>query len=86
MELTLYDYSFLFAAPPEQSLEWSDAGVEGAYRFLKRLWTLAYSNPWIIELNETHKHSLTSPIDWTKTSSGHRSLRRQIYEVLLAGT
>jgi len=30
----------MFAAPPEQSLEWSDAGVEGAYRFLKRLWKL----------------------------------------------
>ncbi len=30
----------MFAAPPEQSLEWSDAGVEGASRFLKRLWKL----------------------------------------------
>ncbi|TCP13671.1 leucyl-tRNA synthetase [Crenobacter luteus] len=28
----------MFAAPPDQSLEWSDAGVEGAFRFLKRLW------------------------------------------------
>ncbi len=28
----------MFTAPPEQSLEWSDAGVEGAYRFLRRLW------------------------------------------------
>ncbi|MGH8378602.1 MAG: leucine--tRNA ligase, partial [Gammaproteobacteria bacterium] len=28
----------LFAAPPEQTLEWSEAGVEGAHRFLKRLW------------------------------------------------
>lgn len=28
----------MFAAPPEQSLEWSDTGVEGAHRFLKRLW------------------------------------------------
>ena len=28
----------MFAAPPEHSLEWSDQGVEGAYRFLKRLW------------------------------------------------
>ncbi|MEO1878784.1 MAG: leucine--tRNA ligase, partial [Methylococcales bacterium] len=28
----------MFAAPPEQSLEWSDSGVEGSYRFLKRLW------------------------------------------------
>lgn len=30
----------MFASPPEQSLEWSDAGVQGAHRFLKRLWTL----------------------------------------------
>ncbi len=30
----------MFAAPPEQSLEWSDSGVEGASRFLKRLWRL----------------------------------------------
>jgi leucyl-tRNA synthetase len=29
----------MFASPPEQSLDWSDSGVEGAYRFLKRLWT-----------------------------------------------
>ena len=28
----------MFAAPPEQSLEWSEAGVEGAWRFLKRMW------------------------------------------------
>jgi leucyl-tRNA synthetase len=30
----------MFAAPPDQSLEWSDSGVEGAHRFLKRLWKL----------------------------------------------
>jgi leucyl-tRNA synthetase len=30
----------MFAAPPEQSLEWSNSGVEGANRFLKRLWKL----------------------------------------------
>ena len=29
----------MFASPPEQSLDWSDTGVEGAYRFLKRLWS-----------------------------------------------
>jgi leucyl-tRNA synthetase len=34
----------MFAAPPEQSLEWSDAGVEGAHRFLKRLWKAAYDH------------------------------------------
>jgi leucyl-tRNA synthetase len=32
----------LFAAPPEKDLEWSDQGVEGAYRFLSRLWRLIY--------------------------------------------
>ncbi len=34
----------MFTAPPDQSLEWSDNGVEGAYRFLKRLWALAAKN------------------------------------------
>jgi len=34
----------MFAAPPELSLEWSDSGVEGANRFLKRLWTLVYNH------------------------------------------
>ncbi len=32
----------MFAAPAEQSLEWSDEGIEGAHRFLKRLWKIAY--------------------------------------------
>ncbi len=31
----------MFAAPPEQSLEWSESGVEGAFRFLKRFWKIA---------------------------------------------
>ncbi|MBS1112162.1 MAG: leuS, partial [Nitrospirae bacterium] len=34
----------LFAAPPEKDLEWSDKGVEGAYRFLNRAWGLVYKN------------------------------------------
>jgi len=34
----------MFAAPPEQTLEWSDAGVEGASRFLRRLWKTVYSH------------------------------------------
>jgi len=39
-------FFIIFASPPEQSLEWSDAGVEGAHRFLKRLWTWAHDiNP-----------------------------------------
>jgi leucyl-tRNA synthetase len=34
----------MFASPPDQQLEWSDTGMEGAFRFLKRLWTFAYEN------------------------------------------
>ncbi len=34
----------MFAAPPEQSLEWSDDGVDGAHRFLKRLWKQVYDH------------------------------------------
>jgi leucyl-tRNA synthetase len=34
----------MFAAPPEQSLEWSDSGVEGASRFLNRLWKAVYGH------------------------------------------
>jgi len=35
-------FFIIFAAPPEQTLEWSDAALEGAHRFLKRLWAFAY--------------------------------------------
>src|SRR3989338_4681531 len=34
----------MFAAPPDQSLEWSDAGVEGAFRFLKRVWKTTHDH------------------------------------------
>ena len=34
-------FFMMFASPPEQTLEWSDSGVEGSYRFLKRVWSLA---------------------------------------------
>ena len=54
----------MFAAPPEQSLEWADAGVEGAHRFLKRLWaaihehteqTLDSTQINSVDLNEAQK-------------------------------
>ena len=32
----------MFSAPPEQSLEWSDTGIEGSHKFLKRLWALSF--------------------------------------------
>ncbi len=36
-------FFMMFASPPEQTLEWSDAGVEGAYRFLRRVWAFGHA-------------------------------------------
>ena len=44
----------MFTSPPDQSLEWSDEGVEGANRFIRRIWALAYNNEQRIrEANES---------------------------------
>lgn len=46
----------MFAAPPEQSLEWADAGVEGAHRFLKRLWAAIHEHTeHKVDPSETNK-------------------------------
>jgi leucyl-tRNA synthetase len=62
----------MFAAPPEQSLEWSDAGVEGAFRFLKRVWSFAYVDV------------LDSPIDYISTNTYPElgKIRTQIHLIL----
>jgi len=65
----------LFAAPPEKDLEWSDQGVEGAYRFLGRLWRLVYQQREL-----WHKSSDNgSPVDLTAEL---RELRRQIHRTI----
>ena len=51
----------LFAAPPEKDLEWSDKGVEGANRFLNRLWGVVYKNREALsEKRETTEESIYS--------------------------
>jgi leucyl-tRNA synthetase len=63
----------MFAAPPEQSLEWSDEGVEGAFRFMKRLW------------KAVHQHvgqGAASRPDLENLSPAQRDLRRQVHETL----
>jgi leucyl-tRNA synthetase len=63
----------MFAAPPEQSLEWSDSGVEGAHRFLKRLWRLVF----------THTQSGTVPgLDSAALDAAQRDLRRKTHETI----
>jgi leucyl-tRNA synthetase len=39
----------MFASPPEQTLEWNDAGVEGAHRFLKRVWGFGAKNAALLQ-------------------------------------
>ena len=67
----------MFAAPPEQSLEWSDSGVEGAHRFLKRLWRLVAEHvnagtPGEVDFSQ-HSNELTDE---------QRELRRKTHETI----
>ncbi len=69
----------MFAAPPEQSLEWSDSGVEGAYRFLKRLWFFSYEqHVSICQLNITQ----STVIDINQLDKKQREMLCQLYEIL----
>ncbi len=68
----------MFASPPEQTLEWSDSGVEGAYRFLKRLWhaTLQYTS----ELPKAISHS--EPVNLESLTEIQKNLRRLCHETI----
>lgn len=69
----------MFASPPEQSLEWSDAGVEGAYRFLKRLWHQVY---------EFHVSAYSSQagfvvaLDVNSLNESQKAMRRKTHETI----
>jgi leucyl-tRNA synthetase len=63
----------MFAAPPEQTLEWSDEGVQGAYRFIKRLW------------RAVHEHvaaGASAAFDKAALNEGQRAIRRQAHQTL----
>lgn len=64
----------MFAAPPDQSLEWSDAGVEGSNRFLKRVWRLAFAY--------LEKGNQTVQIDKASLSKEAQDLRRKTHETI----
>lgn len=73
----------MFAAPPEQSLEWSDSGVEGAHRFLKRLWAFGYEVQETIRIyNRLPKTNLLSMANWEDADPEQINIFRQIYEIL----
>lgn len=62
----------MFAAPPEQSLEWSDSGVEGANRFIKRLWRLVMQ----------HGEQAATATEGTETRREQQDLRRKTHETI----
>ncbi len=63
----------MFAAPPEQTLEWSDEGVQGAFRFIKRLWKAVF---------EHLAHGAPVPLDKSALTEAQRALRRQAHQTL----
>lgn len=63
----------MFAAPPEQSLEWSDEGVAGANRFLRRLWKLVHA----------HLAKGQAPaLDTAKLSDGEAEVHRKTHQTI----
>ena len=52
----------MFAAPPEQSLEWADSGVEGANRFLRRLWKASYEHVELGQISAYTSGELTADL------------------------
>ena len=65
----------MFAAPPEAVVEWSDAGVEGAFRFLKRLWTYAQAHADAIK-------AAGGAFDWRDADPAVKSARRDVHLAL----
>ncbi|WP_345797359.1 leucine--tRNA ligase [Castellaniella sp. MT123] len=66
----------MFASPPEQTLEWSDSGVEGAHRFLRRLWTFCQTQ------QDTLRSHLTPSTNWDALDEAAATLRRNIHGLL----
>jgi leucyl-tRNA synthetase len=67
----------MFTAPPEQTLEWSDAGIEGAGRFLRRLWKLVLDH-----VEAGNQHGSLSTIDTASLNSAQKDVRRKLHDTL----
>jgi leucyl-tRNA synthetase len=68
----------MFTSPPEQSLEWSDSGVEGAHRFLRRLWLFCDENEEGIRKNSVE----IDQKDWSGLPQELKNMRREFHELL----
>jgi leucyl-tRNA synthetase len=68
----------LFAAPPEKDLDWSDKGVDGAFRFLHRLWGIVYKNRGILGIKSKTK----KPADISHLSPDALRLFRKTHQAI----
>jgi len=73
-------FFMMFASPPEQTLEWSDTGVQGAYRFLKRLWAFAHQHHAV--LVQGAGGNALAKTDWSGIPAQHKECRREIHLTL----
>ncbi|WP_420847491.1 leucine--tRNA ligase [Niveibacterium umoris] len=71
-------FFMMFAAPPEQTLEWSDAGVEGAYRFLRRVWGFGHVFASELKAQLPAERTLAA----TKLPADLAAVRREIHLLL----
>jgi leucyl-tRNA synthetase len=72
----------MFASPPEQSLEWSDSGVEGAYRFLRRLWALVHDEFHLQAMKNWNDANLAKNMDWSRLPDEQAAMRHEIHSLL----
>jgi len=72
----------MFAAPPEHSLEWNDDGVEGAYRFLKKLWRLVSSKPQFQAISSWYTDHGLEDYKWEGLSKELGQIRNEIHLLL----
>jgi leucyl-tRNA synthetase len=64
----------IFAAPPEQTLDWSDSGVEGAHRFLKKLWQFVQNHLETLRaINATKSYQYLKPEELTTEQKNCRA-------------
>jgi leucyl-tRNA synthetase len=71
----------LFAAPPEKDLEWSDKGVDGAYRFLNRIWGIVYKNRDVLGGKRAAEKQINSSQLAPRTLSLYRKTHQTIKKV-----
>ena len=83
-------FFIIFTSPPEQTLEWSDAGVEGSFRFLRRVWSFACDLAAPVRAESGKRKGAYAEYrygpDWARNAPAHAAARREIHLSLRQAT